>query len=98
MSDNDRFEAGRPEGTQRCVSPFDLWKKRRGLIVRLLMIFVLPLATVLLVPVIAGETWTMFTYVFLYVLLVVFMALNDLRWFVVPAMRDRRARSRQKAS
>jgi hypothetical protein len=60
------------------------------------MIFVLPLVTVLLVPVVAGETWTTFSYVFLYALLAVVMALNDLRWFLVPAMRDR-ARSRQKA-
>jgi hypothetical protein len=56
------------------------------------------MVTVLVVPVIAGETWTLFSHVFIYALLVVCMALNDLRWFVIPAMRDRRARTHQKAS
>jgi hypothetical protein len=62
------------------------------------MIFALPLAVVWVGPVLAGESWAMFTYGFIYALLVVFMALNDLRWNVLPAMRDRRARTRQKGS
>ena len=73
-------------------------KRRRGVIVRLLAIFALPLIFVLVAPVMAGETWTLFSYVFIYVLLAVAMALYDLQCIVVPTMRERRARNRRKAS
>lgn len=56
----------------------------------MLIIFALPLVAVLVVPVVTGETWAMFTYLFLYILLVVFMALNDLRWNVIPSWRRKR--------